>query len=387
MKKIICLLFLLFIGILNVNAEEVSNDFAPNSKSAILIDANTGTILYEKNIHEKLAPASMTKVMSMLLIMEAIDNGSLSFEDDVLISENAASMGGSQVYLQAGETYQVKELLKWIAVASGNDAVVAMAEKIAGSVADFVNMMNSKAKELGANDTNFVNPHGLDAENHYTTAYDMSLMAKELLKHPKILEFTSIYEDYLQKKDGSSIWLVNTNKLVRFYDGVDGLKTGFTTTAGYCLTATAKKNNLRLISVVMGAETSDKRSSDTTSLLNYGFNTYKTHVVLTKNDSLGIKRVENSTIEQVDIVLVEDYVKLLKQTDKTPNYSFNIATDKLVAPINKGKVIGQADVIDENGSIVDTLDITVKEDLKKASWWELFQKNLKHLTAGQILIK
>ena len=241
MKKIICLLFLLFIGILNVNAEEVSNDFAPNSKSAILIDANTGTILYEKNIHEKLAPASMTKVMSMLLIMEAIDNGSLSFEDDVLISENAASMGGSQVYLQAGETYQVKELLKGIAVASGNDAVVAMAEKIAGSVADFVNMMNSKAKELGANDTNFVNPHGLDAENHYTTAYDMSLMAKELLKHPKILEFTSIYEDYLQKKDGSSIWLVNTNKLVRFYDGVDGLKTGFTTTAGYCLTATAKK--------------------------------------------------------------------------------------------------------------------------------------------------
>ncbi len=387
MKKIICLLFLLFIGILNVNAEEVSNDFAPNSKSAILIDANTGTILYEKNIHEKLAPASMTKVMSMLLIMEAIDNGSLSFEDDVLISENAASMGGSQVYLQAGETYQVKELLKGIAVASGNDAVVAMAEKIAGSVADFVNMMNSKAKELGANDTNFVNPHGLDAENHYTTAYDMSLMAKELLKHPKILEFTSIYEDYLQKKDGSSIWLVNTNKLVRFYDGVDGLKTGFTTTAGYCLTATAKKNNLRLISVVMGAETSDKRSSDTTSLLNYGFNTYKTHVVLTKNDSLGIKRVENSTIEQVDIVLVEDYVKLLKQTDKTPNYSFNIATDKLVAPINKGKVIGQADVIDESGNIVDTLDITVKEDLKKASWWELFQKNLKHLTAGQILIK
>ena len=137
----------------------------------------------------------------------------------------------------------------------------------------------------------------------------------------------------------------------------------------------------------MGAETSDKRSSDTTSLLNYGFNTYKTHVVLTKNDSLGIKRVENSTIEQVDIVLVEDYVKLLKQTDKTPNYSFNIATDKLVAPINKGKVIGQADVIDESGNIVDTLDITVKEDLKKASWWELFQKNLKHLTAGQILIK
>lgn len=387
MKKILCLFTVLFLGLTNVYAEEIQTDLAPNSKSAILIDANTGTIMFEKNSHEKLAPASMTKVMSMLLIMEAIDNGSLSFEDEVLISENAASMGGSQVYLQAGETYQVKELLKGIAVASGNDAVVAMSEKIAGSVEEFVNLMNKRAKELGANDTNFVNPHGLDAENHYTTAYDMSLMAKELLKHPKILEFTSIYEDYLQKKDGSSIWLVNTNKLVRFYDGVDGLKTGFTATAGYCLTATAKKNNLRLISVVMGAETSDKRSSDTTSLLNYGFNTYKTHVVLTKNDSLGLKRVENSNIEQTNIVLVNDYVKLLKQTDKVPNYSFNIAVDKLVAPINKGSVIGQAEVVDESGNVIDTLDITVNEDLKKASWWELFQKNLKHLTAGQILIK
>lgn len=387
MKKILCLFTVLFLGLTNVYAEEIQTDLAPNSKSAILIDANTGTIMFEKNSHEKLAPASMTKVMSMLLIMEAIDNGSLSFEDEVLISENAASMGGSQVYLQAGETYQVKELLKGIAVASGNDAVVAMSEKIAGSVEEFVNLMNKRAKELGANDTNFVNPHGLDAENHYTTAYDMSLMAKELLKHPKILEFTSIYEDYLQKKDGSSIWLVNTNKLVRFYDGVDGLKTGFTATAGYCLTATAKKNNLRLISVVMGAETSDKRSSDTTSLLNYGFNTYKTHVVLTKNDSLGLKRVENSNVEQTNIVLVNDYIKLLKQTDKIPNYSFNVAVDKLVAPINKGSVIGQAEVVDESGNVIDTLDITVNEDLKKASWWELFQKNLKHLTAGQILIK
>lgn len=387
MKKIICFLLLLSLFIPSVAAEEVSSDLAPNSKSAILLDATTNTILFKKNEQEKLAPASMTKVMSMLLIMEAIDNGSLSLEDDVTISENAANMGGSQVYLQAGETYKVKELLKGIAVASGNDAVVAMAEKISGTVSDFVARMNERAKELGAVNTHFVNPHGLDAEDHYTTAYDMALMASELLKHPTILEYTSIYEDYLQKNDGSSIWLVNTNKLVRFYDGVDGLKTGFTATAGYCLTATAKKNNMRLISVVMGAETSDKRSSDTTSLLNYGFNTYKNHVVLTTEDSLGVKRVENGVVEQVDIVLNKDYVKLLKQTDAKPNYSFNVSVDPLVAPLEKGTVVGTVEVVDENGNVVDLLEATVKESVAKTNWWQAFLKNLKHLTAGQILIK
>ena len=387
MKKVMSFLILLSLFIPSVAAEEVSGDLAPNSKSAILLDASTKTILFKKNEQEKLAPASMTKVMSMLLIMEAIDNGSLSLDDDVTISENAASMGGSQVYLQAGETYKVKELLKGIAVASGNDAVVAMAEKISGTVSDFVARMNERAKELGAVNTHFVNPHGLDAEDHYTTAYDMALMAFELLKHPTILEYTSIYEDYLQKNDGSSIWLVNTNKLVRFYDGVDGLKTGFTATAGYCLTATAKKNNLRLISVVMGAETSDKRSSDTTSLLNYGFNTYKTHVVLTTKDSLGVKRVENGVVEQADIVLTQDYVKLLKQTDAKPNYSFNVSVDSLVAPLKKGDIVGKVSVVDETGSVIDTLDVTLKEDIPKVNWWQAFLKNLKHLTAGQILIK
>ena len=387
MKKVMSFLILLSLFIPSVAAEEVSSDLAPNSKSAILLDASTKTILFKKNEQEKLAPASMTKVMSMLLIMEAIDNGSLSLDDDVTISENAASMGGSQVYLQAGETYKVKELLKGIAVASGNDAVVAMAEKISGTVSDFVARMNERAKELGAVNTHFVNPHGLDAEDHYTTAYDMALMAFQLLKHPTILEYTSIYEDYLQKNDGSSIWLVNTNKLVRFYDGVDGLKTGFTATAGYCLTATAKKNNLRLISVVMGAETSDKRSSDTTSLLNYGFNTYKTHVVLTTKDSLGVKRVENGVVEQADIVLTQDYVKLLKQTDAKPNYSFNVSVDSLVAPLKKGDIVGKVSVVDETGSVIDTLDVTLKEDIPKVNWWQAFLKNLKHLTAGQILIK
>ena len=276
MKKILLIIMSFLCFNLNVLAEE---DFAPTAKSAILVDNLSGKVLYEKNADEKLAPASMTKLASMLIVMETIDNGSLKLEDKVTISEEAANMGGSQVFLQAGEVYTVHDLLKSVAIASGNDAVVALAEKVGGSVGGFVDMINKRLKELGATNTNFVNPHGLDAEGHYSTAKDMSIIARELLKHEKILEFTSIYEEYLEKNDGSRIWLVNTNRLVRFYDGVDGLKTGFTKTAGYCLTATAKKDNFRLISVVMGEDTTENRSSDTVKLLNYGFNTFKINII------------------------------------------------------------------------------------------------------------
>ena len=271
MKKLVVFVFLFLLGMGSVKAE----DLTPNSESAIMLEVSTGKVIYEKNANQKLAPASMTKVMSMLLIMEAVDNGKLKLEDDVVISDNASSMGGSQIFLQTGEKYKVQELLKGIAIASGNDAVVAMAEKVSGSVSSFVDAMNAKAASLGLTNTHFDNPHGLESENHYTTARDMSVMALELLKHEKILEFTSIYEDYLKKPDGSSVWLVNTNRLVRFYEGVDGLKTGFTNQAGYCITTTAKRGDMRLLSVVMKAETSDLRSKDTVSMLNYGFNTYK----------------------------------------------------------------------------------------------------------------
>lgn len=387
MKKVLCLLLVILCFIPVVFAEEISDDLAFNSKSAILMDFDSGEILYRKNENEALAPASMTKIMSMLLIMEAIDNGSIALDTEVTISENAASMGGSQVFLEAGEVYKVEELLKGIAIASGNDAVVAMAEKISGSVSEFVNRMNERAKELGLKSTTFKNPHGLDEEGHVSSAYDMAILARELISHEKILEFTSIYEDYLQKNDGTSTWLVNTNKLVRFYDGVDGLKTGFTASAGYCLTATAKKNNLRLIAVVMGADTSDHRSSDISSLLNYGFNTYKTEILYAKDNTLGTKRIENGTMETTDIVLTEDYVKLLKQTQAKPNYSYNVKVEGLKAPVKKGDIVGNVEVVDESGNVVDTLDVTVKEDISKASIWDLFVRNLKMVTAGKVLIK
>ena len=384
MKKV-WLIICLFLFIPGVFAETKA-DLAPNSKSAILLDFDTGKILYSKNDNEVLPPASMTKIMSMLLIMERIDNKTLSLTDEVTISENAASMGGSQVFLQAGETYKVEELLKGIAIASGNDAVVAMAEKISGSVSDFVALMNEKAKSLGLTNTKFLNPHGLDTEGHVTTARDMAIIARELIKHTSILKFTSIYEDYLKKSDGSSIWLVNTNKLVRFYDGVDGLKTGFTKNAGYCLTSTAKKNNTRFITVVMGSETSDKRSSDTVNMLNYGFNTYETKILLKSSDSLGKKRVMLSNIEEVDLNLKNDYVKLLKKDEQMPKYSYSIATDSLVAPIKKGDIVGHVSVIDESGNVIDELEVTVNVDIKKSNIIENFIKNLKHLTTGKLKI-
>lgn len=384
MKKILLIIMSFFVLNLNVLAEE---DFAPNGKSAILVDNLSGKVLYEKNADEKLAPASMTKLASMLMVMEAIDNGNLKFKDKVTISEEAANMGGSQVFLQAGEVYTVYDLLKSVAIASGNDAVVALAEKIGGSQSGFIDMLNKRLKEIGATNTNFVNAHGLDAEGHYSTARDMSIIARELLKHPKILEFTSIYEEYLEKNDGSRIWLVNTNKLVRFYDGVDGLKTGFTKTAGYCLTATASKNNFRLISVVMGEDTSENRSSDTVKMLNYGFNTFKINIIKTKGESLGKVRVEKGKQDKANIVLLNDATEILKNTDPVTEYSFNLKVNKIKAPVKVGDIVGTAEIIDSEGNIVDEVDVTVEKDIKKANILDYMLRNLKTIGFGKSILK
>lgn len=384
MKKILLIIMSFFVLNLNVLAEE---DFAPNGKSAILVDNLSGKVLYEKNADEKLAPASMTKLASMLMVMEAIDNGNLKFEDKVTISEEAANMGGSQVFLQAGEVYTVYDLLKSVAIASGNDAVVALAEKIGGSQSGFIDMLNKRLKEIGATNTNFVNAHGLDAEGHYSTARDMSIIARELLKHPKILEFTSIYEEYLEKNDGSRIWLVNTNKLVRFYDGVDGLKTGFTKTAGYCLTATASKNNFRLISVVMGEDTSENRSSDILKMLNYGFNTFKINIIKTKGESLGKVRVEKGKQDKANIVLLNDATEILKNTDPVTEYNFNLKVNKIKAPVKVGDIVGTAEIIDSEGNIVDEVDVTVEKDIKKANILDYMLRNLKTIGFGKSILK
>lgn len=376
MKKIIFILISLFsfIFIKNVSAVEMEI----SAKSAILVDFNTGKVLYSKNENEPLAMASMTKVMSMLLIMEKIDDGSLKYDDIVEISTESSSMGGSQIFLNPGDKYKVIDLLKGVAMASANDAVVALAEKTYGSKEHFIEAMNKKAESLGLKNTHFVNVHGLDEEGHYSSAYDMSIMARELLKHEKILDFTRVYEEYLTKPDGSQIWLVNTNKLVRFYDGVDGLKTGFTQKAGYCLTATGKKNNLRLISVVMGEESIEKRSSDTVKLLNYGFNTFKVNLIKNKSEILGKVNVQKGKKENVDVVLVNDLIELLNASDKPSNYKFKILVDKITAPVKKGDVIGKVKVLNDNGILISQVDITVNENVLKANLWDLFKRNLKY---------
>ncbi len=381
MKKFLILILIctFFVPIIPVQALA---SFNLDSSSAILIDNASGKVLYAKNENEKLPMASMTKIMSMLLIMEQIANGNIKYDTKVLISENASGMGGSQVFLQAGEVYKVEDLLKCIAVSSANDAVVAMAEKISGSEEAFVTEMNAKAKELGLKNTHFANPHGLDNENHYSTAQDMARIAQELLKYEDILRFTSIYEDYLTKPDGSQVWLVNTNRLVRFYDGVDGLKTGYTTDAGYCLTATAKKNNFRLISVVMKAPSADARSKDTATLLTYGFNSFKNNVIYSKNTPLGEINVENGKLSKVKVYLQEDATELLSITQKANNYSFNIKANKIVAPLKKNTQVGTAEIIDNESNIIKEIPLIIKEDLVKADFCDFLKRNFKNITAG-----
>ena len=377
MKKIFALLLLIFAT--NVHALELTS----YSSSAIMIEPTTNTIIYELNKDERYPPASMTKLMTMLLIMESVDNSKISLDDMVLISENAASMGGSQVFLESNSKIAVEQLLKGIAIASGNDAAVAMAEHIAGSTNEFVNMMNNKVKELGLKNTHFVNVHGLDANDHYSTAYDMAIIAKELLKHEKILEYTSLYEDYLVKPDGSKTWLVNTNKLVRFYSGVDGLKTGYTSSAKYCLTSTAMKNDIRFITVVMGVDTSEHRSADTTSMLNYGFSNYRLNKIVDSNDvvtKINVFRGVKGSILAYPSNEINDLVK--HNEDKT--YSYNINKYDLSAPISKNDVVGTLEIVDNSGKVVKVVDLISKEEVKKHNFISLFGEMLKNIITGYV---
>ena len=393
MKKI-CVFLLLLILPFSVlasdtipvmeNTENLS--LASNATSAILIEATTGKILFEKNAHEKLAPASMTKIMSMLVIVESIEKGVINWDDVVTVSENASSMGGSQILLETGEKMKVSDLFKGIAVASGNDAVVALAETIAGTVDEFVNMMNNKAKELGLKDTNFKNPHGLDEANHYSSAYDMSIMAKELIKHEKVLEFTKIYEDYLRKGTDREFWLVNTNKLVRFYSGADGLKTGYTSTAGYCLTATAKKNNVRLIAVAMNEPTSSTRNAEISSMLDYGFAKIKT--VEVANTKTIIKKIEidKSKNKYVEIVPTDNITIVKQKTEQVGEITYDFKLNKIKAPIKKGEVIGKL-IINEDGKKISEAELTVKENVEKANFLELYFRNITDMINGKIIFK
>ena len=316
-----------------------NNSLNLESGSAILIEQNTGQILYSHNIHEQLRPASVTKVMSILLIMEALDSGSLSLNDQIPCSENAASMGGSQIWLDPRETLTVDDMLKAICVNSANDCIVAMAEYIAGSEEVFVQKMNDKAKSLGMNDTTFKNCHGLDEDGHVTSAYDIALMSKELLtNHPNITKYTTIWTDSL--RDGKS-QLSNTNKLIRTYKGATGLKTGSTSLALYNLSASATRDNLSLIAVIMKAPSTKIRFSEAQKLLDYGFNNFSFKEFGKKGDTVKNVSVNKGVINNVDIVFEKNSGALVsKNSDKSIEQNLNL-NPNISAPITTGQKLGE----------------------------------------------
>lgn len=356
------------------NSQEVLNIlqktdvFKLDSSAAILIDADSGKILLEKDIHKQLPIASVTKVMSMLLIMDAIDSGKIKYEDMVKVTEYAASMGGSQAYLKPGEEFTVKDMLKAIAVHSSNDVTVAMAEHISGGESTFVADMNEMAKKLGMKDTHFLDCTGLIDEGHYSSAYDIALMSREIIvKHPKILEFTSIWHDTFRN---GQFDLDNTNRMINSYNGMDGLKTGYTEKAGYCLAATAKRNDLRLISVVLGASDTNQRFAQTRKLLDYGFANFQIVTVAKKNDELGIAKVKKGVQTSLAGVATGDVKLCLKREEKDKFVKEFKPDNNLVAPIKKGQQIGQV-IYKVGNDVVAKYDVVAKDDVKKASFIRL----------------
>lgn len=338
------------------------------SGAAILIEQTTGKILYSHNIHEQLRPASVTKVMSILLIMEAIDSGKIKYEDTIPCSENAHSMGGSQIWLDTTETLTVRNMLKSICVVSANDCTVAMAEYLAGSEEAFVQMMNTKAKQLGMNDTCFKNCHGIDEDGHVTSAYDIALMSKELLNnHPSITEFTTIWMDSI--RDGKSS-LVNTNKLIRNYKGATGLKTGSTSVALYNLSASATRDGLSLIGVIMKAPTTKIRFAEATKLLDYGFANYTSKSFGNKGDVITTASVNKGIEQQVNLLLEKDAAVLIKKGD-TGNITQEITiNENITAPICKGDVLGKV-TYKAGDDIILEINLVAEADIAKSNMWNI----------------
>ena len=377
-KRIVALMFcMLLIVSISVNSISAVNikatNFELDVKSAILIDANTGTVLYKQNENERLAPASVTKIMTLLLVFEAIEKGTIKYDDILTVSENAASMGGSQVFLEPGEEMCVDDLLKSVIIASANDAALTLAEHIGGSEETFVQMMNSRAKELGMLLTHFENVTGLDDDvtNHLTCAKDISLMSRELLKYEKVSEYATIWMDTIRNGE---FGLTNTNKLVRFYNGVTGLKTGYTNEAGYCISASAKRGNLHLIAVIMGAETSQIRNAAAAKLLDFGFANYS----LYRNDSVSnvidvYGGVKNQTTLQFNRCEL-----LLNKGEENKIEKEIILNDYLVAPIKKNEKVGKI-VYKINDEIIAESDIISTETVEKMTFFQYFVKVLKNL--------
>lgn len=362
MKKVICFFICVCFMMHSVVVfAEGNTDLGLNAKSAILMEESTGNILYESNPDERLPIASVTKVMTMLLIMEAVDSGKISLDDMVTVSENAMSYGGSTMFLETGEQLTVNDMLKGIAVASANDGCVAMAEHLAGSESAFVDMMNEKAKKLGMENTHFMNTNGLDEDDHYSSARDVAIMSRELMKHETIFNYTSIWMDTLR---GGKFQLANTNKLIRFYDGANGLKTGSTSKALCCLSAAAKRNDMQLIAVVLGAPTSAERFASAKSLLDYGFANYAVNTQITAGDEVQKIAVEKGVDEEVGVVAGDSCSTLVKKGQED-NITKEIKIDETItAPIEAGQKIGTM-TISRDGEVIADINLNASSAVEK----------------------
>jgi len=349
--------------------DEPKSIFELQSKSVLLMDSATGQVVFKKNPHEKLPPASVTKIMSILLFMEAIDSGRIKLNEKVSCSEFAAGMGGSQIYLEPGEQMTVDELMKAVVVASGNDATTALAEHIYGSQENFVSLMNEKAKQLGMKDTNFVNPTGLDADGHLTTAYDIALMSRELInKHPTIHKYMSIWMDTVRNGE---FGLANTNKLVRFYRGCDGLKTGSTSKAMFCVSETAVRNGLRLIAVIMAAPSSKVRFAEASKLLDHGFANYSSVLVGKKGDVYGTVKVAKGLKSELDCIVPEDKKLLVKKGEEKTAERIVSLNGTIQAPVKKGQKIGEI-VIKTKDKTIGKIDLVASESIDKVNFFNIY---------------
>lgn len=348
-------------------------EFAAEGKSAYLVDAATGTVLYAKNENERLPIASMVKIMTALLVTEAAERGDISLDEEVYVSENAAAMGGSQIFLDAGTKHKASDLLKSVIVASANDSCVALAERVSGSVEGFVSDMNAKAAELGMKDTNFVNCTGLPAAESFSTAKDVSVMFRELITHPVYFDYAGVWtEDYVHPS-GRTTTMTNTNKLVRFYNGCDGGKTGFTSEAKFCLSATAQRDGMRVVSVVIGADSSKSRFNAVSEMFNYAFGNFKCVKLASAGEALGEVGVSGGKTRSVPFTVSEDVASLSRRTDKAETELRFDLPDKVKAPLKRGDVVGKGYVV-RNGETEREFDLVAAEDVKRANLWDLIKR-------------
>lgn len=383
MRKILALFMmmtlLLATSALVVQAEEL----ATSSEAAILIEVTTGEVLYEKNPDEQMMPASMTKMMSMYLVLEAIDNGQLDWEQEVAISEHAASLGGTQIYLEPGEQMSVRDLFLSVAIASANDSITALGEAVSGSEADFVELMNARAADFGMTNTVFKNPTGLPEDGHLTTATDMALLGQRLITDfPEVTEFTSLYEGYVREDSDEPFWLVNTNKLIRYVEGVDGLKTGYTSEAGHCLTATAQRDGMRVIAVVLSAESSSHRNREIARLIEYAFSQYEVHPQIEAGAVVASHEHALAQGRRFNLVTTEP-VSLLVEVGSNVGETHQeiVLQPELTFPIAVGDVVGHL-LYYVDGDVYQEVPLTVEQEIERASFMTLWTSTLGQLMFG-----